>query len=384
MILGLFKEILNTFLDMAPYMMLGLTFAGVLHVFIRNDIVARHLGGNNVSSVIKAALFGVPLPLCSCGVLPVALSLRKGKASDGATISFLISTPQTGIDSMIATWGMMGPVYAIFRPVAALIMGIAGGLAVIPFSDRHKHLHEGSKYQTSCNLCFEPAPHSHSIWFRLRRVLKYAFRDFLDDISFQLTIGIIVSAVIAFYLPNNFFKNYLGNEFLSMLAMVAVGIPMYICATASIPIAVALMMKGLSPGAAFVFLAVGSATNISFMLVIADVMGKKILSVYLATLTVLSIAMGFALDGVFSLVGTQSLHGAVLKDFADHPAPWAIGVSAVFFLVLLASLGRVAKDKASDLFAKRKPLESSVQTHTSTVKGMTCHNCGDRAHRGHK
>jgi len=275
-------------------------------------------------------------------------------------------------------------VYAIFRPVAALIMGIAGGLAVIPFSDRHKHLHEGSKYQTSCNLCFEPAPHSHSIWFRLRRVLKYAFRDFLDDISFQLTIGIIVSAVIAFYLPNNFFKNYLGNEFLSMLAMVAVGIPMYICATASIPIAVALMMKGLSPGAAFVFLAVGSATNISFMLVIADVMGKKILSVYLATLTVLSIAMGFALDGVFSLVGTQSLHGAVLRDFADHPAPWAIGVSAVFFLVLLASLGRVAKDKASDLFAKRKPLESSVQTHTSTVKGMTCHNCGDRAHRGHK
>ncbi len=378
MFAGLAREIWVTFLDIAPYMLLGLTFAGVLHVFIHRDIVAKHLGGNNVASVIKAALFGVPLPLCSCGVLPVAMSLRKGKASEGATISFLISTPQTGIDSIVATWGMLGPVYAIFRPLAALIMGIAGGLAAIPFSDKHSREHLGAKRQFSCNLCFESTPHSHPFRYRAKRVFTYAFRDFLDDISVQLVLGIIISGAIAYFLPPHFFERYMGSEFASMLVMVALGIPMYICATASIPIAVALMMKGLSPGAAFVFLAVGSATNISFILVIADVMGRKILSVYLLTLVALSILMGFVLNAVFALVGTQSLRMIVARDFTEHASPWTVAVSAVFLLLLLSSMGRVAKDKIVELFPQKMPSTGPASTtRTVAVDGMTCHNCAD-------
>jgi uncharacterized protein len=348
MILGVVREIALTFVDMAPYMLLGLAFAGVLHVFIHRDFVAKHLGGSDVASVVKASLFGIPLPLCSCGVLPVALSLCKGKASDGATISFLISTPQTGIDSIAATWGMLGPVFAIFRPVAALIMGIAGGLATIPFSSKKDPDRDAKDKRFSCNLCFEPRPHSHSLRFRAKRVFTYAFHDFLDDISVQLTIGIVAAGLIAFFIPDHFFEKYAGNEFVSMLLMVAVGVPMYICATASIPVAVALMAKGLSPGAAFVFLAVGSATNISFILVIADVMGKKILAVYLTALTVLSVAMGFALNGIFALVGTESLKGKLVQDFSEKPSPLIMFLSAVFLIVLGLSLARVIRAKISD------------------------------------
>jgi uncharacterized membrane protein YraQ (UPF0718 family) len=353
MISGVAREIFLTFMDMAPYMLLGLTFAGVLHVFIHRDFIEKHLGGSNIASVVKAALFGIPLPLCSCGVLPVALSLRKGKASDGATISFLISTPQTGIDSIAATWGMLGPVYAIFRPVAALVMGIAGGLATIPFSSRHDHPLASDK-RFSCNLCFEPRPHAHSLWYRARRVFTYAFRDFLDDISVQLTIGIIAAGLIAFLIPDHFFEKFAANELLSMLLMIVVGVPMYICATASIPVAVVLMAKGLSPGAAFVFLAVGSATNISFILVIAEVMGKKILAVYLAALTVLSVAMGFALNGIFALVGTESLKGKLVQDFSEKPSLVIMILSAVFLIVLVLSLARVGRDKIGDWHGGRK------------------------------
>jgi|WetSurMetagenome_2_1015567.scaffolds.fasta_scaffold00130_35 uncharacterized protein len=379
MIAGIAREIAVTFMDMAPYMLLGLMFAGVLHVFIHRDFVAKHLGGSNVASVVKASLFGIPLPLCSCGVLPVALSLRKGKASDGATISFLISTPQTGIDSIAATWGMLGPVYAIFRPLAALVMGIVGGLAVIPFSSKHEHGADGGGKRFSCNLCFEPKPHSHPVSYRVRRALRYAFRDFLDDIAVQLTIGIAAAGIIAYFVPENFFARHVNNEFLSMVLMVVVGIPMYICATASIPVAVALMAKGLSPGAAFVFLAVGSATNISFILAVADVMGKKIVSVYLAVLTILSVAMGYVLNLVFALFGTQSLNGKLAHDFSEHVSPWTAALSALFLLILLLSLARVGREKIGDFLAGREHHhDHDEHAAVIAVEGMTCRTCGDK------
>ncbi len=376
MLLGPAKEIVMTFMDMAPYLLLGLCFAGILHVFIDKDFIAKHLGGNNVWSVIKAAVFGVPLPLCSCGVLPVALSLRRGKASDGATVSFLISTPQTGIDSIVATWGMLGPVYAVFRPIAALIMGIAGGIATIPFSTQAHHSHAAESRKFSCTLCFEPSPHSHTLRYKVKRVFTYAFSDFLDDISVQLMVGIIISGLITYFVPENFFGKYVGNELASMLLMVIVGIPMYICATASIPVAVALMLKGLSPGAAFVFLAVGSATNISFMLVIADVMGKRILAVYLASLTILSMVMGFVLNALFGILGTDSMRGVVNRDFSEHAGVWTILLSCVFLALILFSIGKAAVAKAKDLFSGRLAAGSiGPTTRVISIDGMTCHNC---------
>jgi uncharacterized membrane protein YraQ (UPF0718 family)/copper chaperone CopZ len=375
MIVHLIGEITNTFIAMAPYLLIGLFFAGILHVFVSSDIVAKHLGGNSVASVIKAAVFGIPLPLCSCGVLPVAMSLRKGRASNGATISFLISTPQTGIDSIIATWGMLGPVFAVFRPFAALVMGITGGIVTNLFSVKQEPALAGGPKQFECNICYDTSPHSHGLGHRIKRIFTYAFGDFFDDISVNLTIGLVLSGAIAFFVPDNFFEKYVGNEFLSMLLMIALGIPMYTCVTASIPVAVALMLKGLSPGAAFVFLTVGPATNFSFIMVIAQVMGKKIVTVYLATLAVMSIVMGYVLNAVFNITGTQSLDALLGRHFHHHTALWQLVLSGVFLVVLLLSFYRLLLPKIRGLFGMKKPGGNAPLPLTIKVSGMSCKNC---------
>jgi hypothetical protein len=376
MVLQVLNEITNTFVSMAPYLMIGLFFAGILHVFVSSDIVAKHLGGNSVASVVKAAIFGIPLPLCSCGVLPVAMSLRKGRASNGATVSFLISTPQTGIDGIIATWGMLGPVFAVFRPIAALVMGITGGLVTNLFSVKQAPAIDNGHRRFECNICYDTSPHSHSLAHKIRRIFTYAYRDFFDDISFNLSIGLVLSGVIAFFVPDHFFEKYVGNEFLSMLMMIALGIPMYTCVTASIPVAVALMLKGLSPGAAFVFLTVGPATNFSFIMVIAQVMGKKIVTVYLATLAVMSIVMGYVLNAVFAITGTASLEGLVMHHYHHHHIPlWQLFLSGVFLIVLLLSFYRLLVPKIKGLSGMKKPGHEAPPPLLIKVSGMSCKNC---------
>jgi uncharacterized membrane protein YraQ (UPF0718 family)/copper chaperone CopZ len=375
MVLQLLNGIINTFVSMAPYLMIGLFFAGVLHVFVSSDIVAKNLGGNSAASVIKAAIFGIPLPLCSCGVLPVAMSLRKGKASDGATISFLISTPQTGIDGIVATWGMLGPVFAIFRPIAALVMGITGGLVTNLFSVKQVPAPEGGQKRFECNICYDTSPHSHSFAHRIRRIFSYAYRDFFDDISVNLSIGLVISGAIAFFMPDHFFEKYVGNEFVSMLMMIALGIPMYTCVTASIPVAVALMLKGLSPGAAFVFLTVGPATNFSFIMVIAQVMGKKIVTVYLTTLAIMSIVMGYVLNAVFSITGTQSIDKLLVQHFCKHTSVWALALSGIFLGILLLSFYRLLLPKIKALFGIKKSGGGAPPPLAIKVSGMSCKNC---------
>jgi len=373
MIAGVLGQISDTFISMAPYLLMGLLFAGCLHVFIKNDIVIKHLGGNDAWSVIKAAIFGIPLPLCSCGVLPVAMSLRKGKASNGATISFLISTPQTGIDSIIATWGMLGPVFAIFRPFAALVMGVTGGLVTNAFSVKPPQSEGTQKKRFECNICCETAPHSHPLMYKIKNIFLYAFRDFFDDISVNLAIGIVISGVIAFFVPDRFFEKYVGNEFLSMLMMIALGIPMYTCVTASIPVAVALMLKGLSPGAAFVFLTVGPATNFSFIMVIAQVMGKKIVTVYLATLAALSIGAGYALNWIFSLTGKQSLDNMLVAHFCKHTSPWELVLSGLFLAIILMSFYRLFLPTILGFLGFKKA--AGPRSCSIDIEGMSCKNC---------
>jgi uncharacterized membrane protein YraQ (UPF0718 family)/copper chaperone CopZ len=376
MVLGVINGIIDTFVAMAPYLLIGLFFAGILHVFVKNDLIIRHLGGNSFLSVFKAAIFGIPLPLCSCGVLPVAMSLRKGHASNGATISFLISTPQTGIDGIIATWGMLGPVFAIFRPIAALVMGIVGGL-VTNLVSKNKDAEETkapaapAKYE--CNICYETIPHTHSLGKKVQRIFTYAFRDFFDDISTNLTIGIVISGIIAFIVPDNFFEHYVGNEFLSMLLMIALGIPMYTCVTASIPVAMVLMLKGLSPGAAFVFLTVGPATNVAFITVIMQVMGKKIVGVYLASLAVMSILSGYVLNFIFGITGKQSYETLLSCHFHGRVPLWQTVLSGVFLVVLLLSFYRLLKPRVQKLFGAK-----DVVTDTCCVidiEGMSCKSC---------
>lgn len=379
-VIGLLNEIVKTFLEMAPYLLLGLTFAGILHILFTREIIARHLGGHRFSAVVKSALLGVPLPLCSCGVVPTALSLRKSHASDGATVSFLISTPQTGVDSIIATYGMLGPIFAVFRPIAAFIMGIAGGAVTNLFDTGGKSeaILDNERY-TSCKICVMPTPHRHSLIEKIWSMVKYGYGEFLDDISKQLVVGIIISGMISYFVPDDFFTRYIGNRFLEMVIMIVGGIPLYVCATASIPIAFALMMKGVSPGAAFVFLAVGPATNAATVTLIANAMGKKIVAVYLGVVTLFSIIAGY----IFNFVVDTFYGGSIdIKHMEGHVhsevSPGLI-FGVIFFIMLLLSLFRnFFPDTWNGLFAKRKEgrtAEVQGQTTTIGVEGMTCNKC---------
>lgn len=269
-----FMYILN---EMSPYLLLGFLFAGVLKVFIPRQFIDNYLGTRGVKSTVYAALLGVPLPLCSCGVIPTGVSIHKNGASKGATVSFLISTPQTGIDSILATYALMGLPLALIRPFAALFTGIFGGV-ITNIIDKQATAKSAEPCCCKCNNQPQKPPQSHS---KLYLMLKYAFVDFLQDISKWLVIGLLVAAVLSAIIPADFFVAFIGNRYLEMLIVLAVSIPLYVCATGSIPIAGMLMLKGLSPGAALVFLMAGPATNVATITVIRKTLGAKTMCSYL-------------------------------------------------------------------------------------------------------
>ncbi|MDO9576701.1 MAG: SO_0444 family Cu/Zn efflux transporter [Candidatus Cloacimonadales bacterium] len=368
MISNLVNEIFKTYLEIAPYLFIGLFFAGLLHIVFKKDFVARHLGKDNFLSVVKAAILGVPLPLCSCGVIPTALYLRRQKASKGATLSFLISTPQTGVDSIIATYGMMGPIFAIFRPVAAFVMGITGGAITNILTKNDIEIVDEPK--NVCTSCTTDKPEPKTLWNKLISGFVYAFKEFLDDISLQLIVGIILAGIISFAIPDNFFERFGGNGLVGMLIMIAFGIPLYVCATASIPIAVSLMMKGISPGAAFVFLVVGPATNAATIALIGNALGKRMVAIYLSVISVFAVGFGFLLNWIFDLIGNpvdlKSMHH-------EHGIPWYMTAMLIVFSIFLAlSLFRKIRKKTS---AKFTELEVKMDSKIFKIEGMTCNHC---------
>ncbi len=394
--IDLLVEIWTLFLEMAPYMIFGLFFVGVLHLFFTKALVLKHIGDNSLLSVFKAAIFGIPLPLCSCGVIPTAVYMKKNGAASSATTSFLISTPQTGIDSIIATYGMMGWVFAIFRPIAALIMGLTGGMLVAAFGKRKPQkqspdLQKANEDLTGmfsiigqepvnqaqqetcsdgscgCESNEEKAPEGNKLY----KMFKYAFVEFLDDISIQFVAGVIISGLIAYFIPDNFFEQgTLNSGILGMLLMIVVGIPMYICATASIPIAVTLMLKGFSPGVAFVFLAVGPATNAASLTILMNTLGKKIVSIYLGSVIVLSILMGYILDYIFSFMDFSPQ--LMLMDHQHELLSYEIKLVAglSFGLLLLASIYR-------KYFRKSKKEIVMDTTQEFNIEGMSCNHCSN-------
>lgn len=377
-LLALLQEIAGTFREMAPYLLLGLTFAGILHLVFSKQLIIRHLGGDTISAVIKAAVLGIPLPLCSCGVLPTAVSLRKNRASEGATMGFLISTPQTGVDSIVATYGMLGPVFAIFRPLAALVMGIAGGvvLRLLPGTAASTSPQEVESDDT-CQVCTTTSPHSHGWGEKILAMGRYAYGEFLDDISLHLLVGIVISGAISFFLPADFFTRYVGDQWLEMLLMIIGGIPLYVCATASIPIAAALMLKGLSPGAAFVFLAVGPATNAASITLIGNTLGKRFVSVYLAVLSIFAILSGFVLNGVFA-VTEYSAAAQLAHHHADTGTLFGLVFTIIFAVLLGLSLFRKAFPRLWRAIASTFGTAQSVPHDTGNlvgIDGMTCNHC---------
>lgn len=363
------NEIFNIINGMSPYLLLGFLLAGLMHAFVPGKFYTKYLSRRSFRSVLNAALLGIPLPLCSCGVIPTAMSLRKEGASKGAVVSFLVATPQTGVDSIMATFSLMGLPFAILRPIAALVTAVFGGF-ITDKADKsaeeknvhvdenqehgkcccHKHEHEEehachchgehsqeTEHVCHCNeehktekehaccchaeqkheeeTCYCHGEHNHetehschchtensvsnehkSFICRIKEALTYAYVDMMEDIGKWLTIGLIVAGLLTVYVPTEYFAVFQGNTFASILLVLCIAIPMYLCATGSIPIAVALMMKGLTPGAALVMLMAGPACNFASILVIQRNLGTRTMAVYLLSIITGAILFGCMVD----------------------------------------------------------------------------------------
>ena len=331
---GIFITAWDTLTMASPYILLGLFVAALMRAFVKPSLLARHLGGNDFKSVAWAALSGVPLPLCSCGVVPTAMALRQQGASKPATVAFLISTPETGIDSIAVTYALLGPAMAVIRPITAFITAFVAGIMQIAFG--------GENSLPFVKTLPPPAPPyplrgpwvGGELVIRLRMGLRYAFVDLLRDISGWLLIGILLGGVISYTLPETFIQNYLGTGWQAMLVMLVIGIPLYICASASTPIAAALMLKGMSPGAALVFLLAGPATNTASLPVLIKFLGKRAVVLYLIAIAVCTLSFGMLVNYFADALGISA---ATVMLHAHHPMPelFRIGFT-VFLLGLIA------------------------------------------------
>ncbi len=346
--------------EMAPYLLLGFLIAGILYAFVPAGFYRKHLSRPGAWSVIKAALIGVPLPLCSCGVLPTAVSLRRNGASRGAATSFLIATPQTGVDSIAATYSLLGPAFAIIRPIAALVTAFLGGMLV-------------NKENKSCDADIAEevdtidAPASDSFIGKIGDALRYGYVDMVQNIGKWLIVGLIIAAAITVFVPDDFFTFFADYPFLSMLAVVIVAVPMYVCSTGSIPIALSLMLKGLSPGAAFVLLMAGPAANFASIIVVGKSLGKKTAAIYLATIILGAIAIGLCID--YAMPREWFAIPAIERsaDCHLHVGLFPGICSAVLIILLLNALIRRYKPNKTEKMEKG---EISI-----IVKGMTCGHC---------
>ncbi len=344
---------------MAPYLLFGFLVAGVLYAFVPGKFYRNHLSRPGAWAVIKAALIGVPLPLCSCGVLPTAVSLRRNGASRGAATSFLIATPQTGVDSIAATYSLLGLAFAIIRPAAALITAFIGGMLV----NREEKLNPAT---IEAEVDTIDAPESTNLRGRIIDALRYGFVEMIQNIGKWLIIGLVIAAAITVFIPDGFFTFFADYPLLSMIAVVIVAVPMYVCSTGSIPIALSLMLKGLSPGAAFVLLMAGPAANFASIIIVSKSLGKKAASIYLGTIVVGAIAIGLCIDYLmprdwFTMpltVGHANCHLHV----GLFP-----GICSALLIILLVN----------GLIRKYSPHKSEKMENEKTiiVKGMTCGHC---------
>jgi|WetSurMetagenome_2_1015567.scaffolds.fasta_scaffold33296_1 uncharacterized protein len=365
------KELFFILTEMAPYLLLGFIFAGLLHLLFPKKRVRKYMGQNNFKSIFNAALLGVPLPLCSCGVIPTGISFYKHGASKASTVSFLISTPQTGVDSIFVTYSMLGLPMAVIRPVVAFITGLFGGM-ITKKIDPEKDV---TTIQENVNGDELPK----GFLPRFKEMFRYSFIDFLQDISNWLIIGLLIAALISVFIPNDFFADKIPNDFIGMLLILVISIPVYICATASVPVAAVLMLKGLSPGAALVLLMAGPATNAATITMIGKVLGKKSLIGYLGAIIAGALLSGLFIDYFLPLdwfrVSEHFNH--VGHDHSEMLPAWLKTGSAVILMLAIIN-GYIQKYftslKSGSL--SNIPSDFSVDNIKSFhVGGMTCNHC---------
>lgn len=328
-LLAFFENFIALSADASPWLLLGLLIAGLMKAWVPSQILCKHLGTGN-KAIIKAALIGAPLPLCSCGVIPVAKELHNSGASDAATSAFLVATPETGIDSISVSYAMLGPFFAIYRPITAIFSAIVTGLlvanikntSVATTSNKKNNVAEVSsccasiktptccddtpkqpttccgestkKIQESCCSSSSTANKNSFVQKNLSGI-RYACTQLIDDIIIWLLIGLVFASLVQTFIPPSFLLSY-GSGLPAMLMMILISIPMYICATASTPIAAGFILAGLSPGTALVFMMAGPATNISTLGVVKKTMGTAVLVRYLVGISACAIGFGLLLD----------------------------------------------------------------------------------------
>ena len=356
------QNFLALFIESAPWLLLGLLVAGIMHELVPVSFLEKHMGSASLGSISKAAVIGAPLPLCSCGVIPAALGLRRSGASKPSTISFLVSTPETGVDSVSVSYALLGPLYAVVRPIPAVISAIYAGVMVRIFDAKEQIASEvTNQTQTSSCCSSHSAPpkietksccskeHSESKENREKPtvslsskaidVIKYASGKLLEDIVVWLVMGLLLAAAIKTWVPTDFLTQW-GDGLIAMLVMAVVGIPMYICATASTPIAVGFLAAGLSPGAILVFLMAGPATNISTMGMIRQEMGSKTLVLYLFSVISASVGFGYLLNYLVSAFSLESLI-KTQSHLHEHGADAQVlyGLSAFILAAAMVRLG---------------------------------------------
>lgn len=340
---------------MAPYILFGLIFAGVLHEIVPDTLVSEHLGKSSILSVIKATVFGVPLPVCSCGVIPLATSIKKSGASNGSTLAFLISTPITGVDSILATYGMFGWAFTIYRVVSSMIISMIAGILANFYGDKEeekpkpafsmaapkttpvnsmsfsaistpKVQKEESCSEGSCCCSSEEKSTNRGAYTIIKSSLTYSFSTLLKDISSPLLFGLLLGALITISVPDNLSEILIEYYWISYLIVIIIAVPMYVCATASLPIAAGLMLAGVSPGAAFVFLTAGPATNTVTIGVVKKMLGTRTLYIYLGTIIFSSIIFGLGLDFILDGVNVKEMvhmhENATILDILSSITLW--------------------------------------------------------------
>ena len=321
------------------YILFGLLVGGLLKMFLSPAYVAAHLGSGRFSSVFKAALLGIPIPLCSCGVLPAAASLKKQGANNGATTAFLISTPESGVDSISITWALLDPIMTIARPISAFISAFVAGCAENFFNPPDKNKQATPDLSCPIDNCCDGIDcppdehkHHHPLLEKLRIGVKYAATDLWADLAGWFFVGILLAGLISVLVPDAVIARYLGGGLGSMLLMLTFGIPLYICATASTPIAAAFIMKGVSPGTALVFLLVGPATNVTSLSVLAGMLGKRATILYLSSIAVVSVLCGLAVDAVYLSLGVSAV--AAVGQAAEVLPGWMMTSATLLLLAL--------------------------------------------------
>ncbi|MCF6174706.1 MAG: permease [Victivallaceae bacterium] len=344
--------------ELAPWLLLGLGIAGALHIWIPDNFIKRHLGHGRISAIFKAVIFGVPMPLCSCGVIPAALGIKKQGAGNGAAMGFLISTPQTGVDSIMVSASLLGLPFALFKLVSAFILGIIGGLLSY-FSDT------AAENSIAEDLSSDNAPPK-----TCRELLNFAVDDLLKMIWRWLFAGIIISAAITTWLPKDFFQNYLtDNILLAMLLVLLISLPMYVCATASVPIAAALVANGMPIGAALVFLMAGPASNVATIGTVYRAFGIKNLFIYLGTIITGSLFCGWLFSSVIAPHTVQTA-------MQHHEA----GIIPIVATIILGGLMlRFAIMEFKDWFnSHSKSTSDRLTSREFHVTGITCQGCAGK------